>query len=237
MELLDLIPSQSRLHEIAQAKRFEYVIAKPFPHIILDNFLRPEVLERVLANFPGPRENFWTRYDNERERKLEANSEARLPSYIRHLMYAFNTATFLQFLEKLTIIRGLIPDPMFYGAGLHQIMPGGVLDIHTDFNRHPHYYLYRRLNVLIYLNQEWKGEFGGYLELWSSKEKKCVQKIAPIFNRCVVFGTSSRSFHGHPIPVSCPDGHSRKSLAIYYYSQRPEKGESAVRRETTWLGC
>jgi hypothetical protein len=43
-------------------------------------------------------------------------------------------------------------------------------------------------------------------------------QIDPIFNRCVIFTTTDTSYHGHPVPLTCPPGVTRKSLALYYYS-------------------
>jgi len=135
----------------------------------------------------------------------------------------------LQFLETLTGIKGIVPDPYFVGGGLHQIKPGGKLGVHADFNHHEKLNLDRRINVLIYLNKDWKEEYGGHFELWNKEMTAAEQKILPLFNRCAIFSTTSTSFHGHPTPLSCPPDRTRKSIATYYYSNgRPaeEVGES-----------
>jgi Rps23 Pro-64 3,4-dihydroxylase Tpa1-like proline 4-hydroxylase len=130
----------------------------------------------------------------------------------------------LGFLQELTGIEGLIPDPYFIGGGLHQIMPGGFLEVHADFNRHTKLKLDRRLNVLLYLNHDWKEEYGGHFELWNKDMSAMVHKILPLFNRMAMFSTTSTSFHGNPTPVACPPGGSRKSIAVYYYTNgRPEE--------------
>ncbi len=95
---------------------------------------------------------------------------------------------------------------------------GGFLKIHSDTNFHPNFNLDRRLNWLIYLNKNWKEEYGGNLELWNKDMSKCVQNIKPIFNRAVIFSTDDQSYHGHPDPLNCPEDMERKSLAFYYYS-------------------
>src|SRR5262249_18302342 len=113
----------------------------------------------------------------------------------------FNSWKFLRYLEELTSIEGLLPDPYFTGGGIHQILKGGILDIHTDFNEYRKLGIYRRLNVLIYLTKDWKETYGGCLELWDNAPKlggKCFKAIAPIFNRFVAFETDKTSFHGHP---------------------------------------
>ena len=136
----------------------------------------------------------------------------------RALLYYLNSSTFITFVEKLTSIEGLIPDPHFAGGGLHRIQKGGLLKLHVDFNKHSRLNLDRRLNILIYLNKDWKEEYGGYLELWDKDMTRCEKKILPIFNRCVIFSTNDFSYHGHPDPLNCPEDRSRQSLALYYYS-------------------
>ncbi|MDQ1403522.1 MAG: hypothetical protein QOG03_1838, partial [Actinomycetota bacterium] len=42
--------------------------------------------------------------------------------------------------------------------------------------------------------------------------------ILPLFNRCVIFSTTSDANHGHPDPLQCPPDRTRKSMALYYYS-------------------
>ena len=124
----------------------------------------------------------------------------------------------LQFLEKLTGIAELIPDAYFTGGGLHQIERGGKLEVHADFNKLKGWNLERRINLLLYLNRDWKDKFGGHLELWNRQMTKSIRKVSPIVNRCVIFNTESDAYHGHPHPLRCPEGQTRKSMALYYYT-------------------
>ena len=120
------------------------------------------------------------------------------------------------------------------GGGLHEIKRGGVLKIHTDFNKHPYKNIDRRINVLIYLNKQWKKNYGGNLELWNKSMKKCEKKIAPNFNTMVIFSTNDFTNHGHPNPLKCPETISRKSIATYYFSKgRPLKEILKVRKKNT----
>jgi hypothetical protein len=112
----------------------------------------------------------------------------------------------------------LIPDPRFDGGGLHQIVRGGKLGIHSDFNKHEAYGLDRRLNLLLYLNKNWREEYGGHLQLWDRNMTKCEAKISPHFNRMMIFGTTDFTYHGHPDALQCPEGMTRKSLALYYFT-------------------
>ena len=90
--------------------------------------------------------------------------------------------------------------------------------MHADFNVHPRLRLYRRLNLLVYLNKDWQQEWGGALELWDRGGQRWVRAIQPAFNRAVLFDTSNFSYHGHPHPLACPPERSRKSVALYYYA-------------------
>ena len=208
----------SRMTQIAKSSRASYANAKPFPHIVFDDFLDPALLDQVLSEFPKPAAIRWQRFDNEREIKLASASESSFGPITRLLLYHLNSITFLEFLSRATGIANLIPDPCFDGGGLHQIVRGGKLAIHSDFNKHPLYGLDRRLNLLVYLNKDWREEYGGHLELWNRDMTRCEAKILPVFNRLMVFGTTDFTYHGHPDPLQCPEGVTRKSLALYYFT-------------------
>lgn len=228
-ELLFCSEIEKRLSKLAEEKCVEYQTAEPFPHIVIDDFLPVEPLEKALRDFPSPRQVRWIGYDGDDERKLEYNSAERLPDSLRSVLYFLNSPVILGFLEKMTGIKALIPDPYFIGGGLHQSERDGFLNIHADFNKLPKLNLDRRLNLLIYLNKDWKEEYGGHLELWDREMKTCVKKVLPVFNRCVVFSTTDHSFHGHPIPLTCPERWTRKSIATYYYTNgRPEEEQTEM---------
>ena len=227
----------SRLTEIAATHREAYAAASPFPHVVLDDFLPTSVAARILEDFPAPDSPVWLDWRKRdgvhHPKKLGLGGIQRLGQnvpYIQHALFAFNSQPMVRFLEKLTGYSGLIPDPHYVGGGLHQILPGGHLSIHADFNQHPELKLYRRLNVLLYLNKDWLPEYGGDLELWDADMTRCVQSVAPIFNRCVIFNTDRRSFHGHPEPLTCPPDRTRKSLALYYYGVEPGPDDGEAHR-------
>lgn len=221
--------------KLAKANRDKYVTAQPFPHIYLDDVFPPEVLNNVLEEFPNSNQIEWQQFQNKNEVKLASRNEEQFGPFTRHLMHILNSKPFLKFLEDLTGIRNLIPDPDLEGGGLHQILRGGLLKIHADFNKHPRTNLDRRLNVLIYLNKDWKEEYGGHFELWDKNMEKAEVKILPIFNRMAIFSTTSVSYHGHPDPLNCPPDRSRKSIALYYYTNgRPmEEVDSSLGSHST----
>lgn len=222
----------SRMDETAKSSYASYQNAKPFPHIVFDNFFAPALLDWVLSEFPKPGEIEWQRFDSEREIKLASAAESSFGPATRLLLYHLNSITFLEFLSNVTGIANLIPDPCFDGGGLHQIVRGGKLGIHADFNKHPRYGLDRRLNLLLYLNKDWREEYGGHLELWNRDMTRCEAKILPVFNRFMVFGTTDYTYHGHPDPLQCPEGMTRKSLALYYFSNGRPAEEVSGRHST-----
>jgi hypothetical protein len=197
-----------------------YREAVPFPHAVIDDLVPDHVLGKVVTEFPRPGQAAWFSYDSSRERKLEFTDETGMGAFTRHLLSQFNSSVFVAFLEQLTGIAGLIPDPHYAGGGLHQIERGGYLKVHADFNRHPRLVLERRLNLLVYLNPGWRDDWGGHLELWDREMTHCEERVLPVSGRCVIFNTTSTSFHGHPEALQCPEGVTRKSLALYYYTAR-----------------
>jgi Rps23 Pro-64 3,4-dihydroxylase Tpa1-like proline 4-hydroxylase len=214
----------AKLESLAQESADKYKNNKPFPHIYFDNFLPEASAEAALKNFPEPKQLPWSEFNNTNEKKLAFDAVEDLPAPVRDVLYFLNSRPMLKFLEVLTGIGGVIPDPYYVGGGLHQIKPGGKLAIHADFNKHSHLKLDRRINVLIYLNKDWKEEYGGHFELWNREMTLAEQKILPIFNRCAIFSTTTYSYHGHPNPLNCPPDRTRKSLATYYYSNgRPQE--------------
>ena len=209
------------LRERALSLREQYARADPFPHVVIDDFFPEHVLDALLEEFPdpqGPRGIDWQRFDAGTEKKLASKLEEQLGDRTRKFIWSLNSQVFISFLETLTSVEGLVPDPHLWGGGLHQIVPGGFLKVHADFNRHERLRLDRRLNLLLYLNRDWKEEYGGHLQLWTRDMSRCVVKVLPVFNRCVVFSTTDFSYHGHPDPLTCPEGRTRKSVALYYYT-------------------
>lgn len=206
----------------------QYSGAQPFPHIAIDGLFDEALLDSVLEEFPRPGEIDWVRYDSPTEKKLGYHYKSSLGPRLRQFLLEMNTVPVLEFLQTLTGIQGLIPDPYYGGAGPHQIQPGGFLKVHVDFNWHPLLRLDRRLNLLVYLNRDWEEEYGGHLELWNRDVTACEARILPVFNRTVVFSTTESSYHGHPTPLSCPPDRSRKSISLYYYTNgRPEEERTA----------
>jgi len=214
---VELTVETAQAREAAQPYAAAYQSAKPYNHICIDNFLDPAILEKVredLTTLPDAEAAF----DRAQEKLKTSYNPERLPQYTRNLFHAFNSRPFILFLEEMTGIKGLIPDPYYVGAGIHRVANGGHLDIHADFNLHKQMHLERRLNVLIYLNPDWKEEYGGSFEIWDKEMTGKVASFVPTFNRMCCFSTGSDTFHGNPATVNHPEGEHRMSIALYYYT-------------------
>lgn len=219
MESLYINDNYKNLLATAQKHKEQYAAGDPFPNILFENFLNEDFLKEILEEFPDLSKKDHIKFNNPNEIKLASRGERLFGEKTKKLMHFLNSEPFLNFLQELTgIEEKLLPDPYFEGGGFHEIKPGGLLKVHADFNKHRTAHLDRRLNVLIYLNEDWKEEYGGHFELWTEDMKTCVKKILPKFNTLVVFSTTDFSYHGHPNPLTCPPDRSRKSLALYYYS-------------------
>lgn len=219
MEPLDF----ERLDTLGREHGDAFARAEPFPHVVIDDFLPPDVADAVLEEFDRT-EAGWNHYHHYNEKKLALTHLERMPPRTRELFDAFLSRRFVEWIEELTGIEGLVADPELDGAGLHKILRGGFLNVHTDFLSHTtKRHWSRQINLLLFLNKGWRPEWGGDLELWDSRMKRAVRSVAPVFNRCVIFHTTRKSFHGHPHPLACPPEESRRSLALYYFREESRR--------------
>jgi len=197
----------------------EYINNKPFPHITLNNFFKDDLISSIAESFPGIRKKNSYFKNNTNENKFVLKDIDLFPENIKNFVSFLNSEIFLKFLNKITDVKEpLIADKKLYGGGLHQSYRGGYLKIHSDFYKHPVSKLDRRLNLLIYLNKDWKKSYGGALELWDKDMKQCEKKVFPFINNICIFSTNSKSYHGFGDPITCPEGYSRNSIAMYYYT-------------------
>jgi Rps23 Pro-64 3,4-dihydroxylase Tpa1-like proline 4-hydroxylase len=222
-----------RLERLAAGERRTFEAADPFPHVVLDDFLPVEVARAVHAEFDRS-ENGWKHYKHYNERKYALTDVEQMQPASRALFTALQSERFVRFVESLTGLEDLISDPDLDGAGLHRSSRGGFLNLHVDFLSHARNRNWsRQVNLLLYLNPEWKEDWGGELELWDRNLERCGRRIAPIFNRCVIFHTTARSYHGHPKPLNCPEGVWRNSIALYYFR---DEGRTLKLSSTNYRG-
>jgi len=225
--LICYCPDPKALLETALRYRRTFRDAAPFPHVVIDQLFPENVLLAVLEELPDRNSDRWTRWgsgsrfkESDVAAKMGMSGEAAVGPVTRNFMLQLNSALFVQFVSVLSGVtpNSLVGDPTFRGGGLHSTGSGGRLLVHTDIERHPLGPPFsQKLNIITYLNRDWPEEYGGHLELWSRDRSQCVSRIAPLFNRTVIFESGTNTYHGHPRPLTCPPDRFRYSLAAYYY--------------------
>lgn len=220
----------------ALAMREAYAAARPYPHAVLDGFLGDARARHLAAAFPAPTHPGFLRRDHveqgARLGQLQRKNFEGVDPAIRHVLHEFNGMAFIDFLETLTGISGLIPDPHFRGAGLSITLPGGHLALHADFNRDRARHLARRVTALYYVAADWEPAWGGALELWDASCSTCEASYLPVLDRLIVMAHGDAYWHGHPAPLTCPEGRFRAVIASYFYtaesSAEDDKAHSAI---------
>lgn len=202
----------------------------PFDHMVIDGFFEPEVAEGLEKEFPDFESPVWHKYNNAIEIKKTCNNWNVFPSLTYRVLEYLNSAEFMQVLERSCGIEMLHSDVGLNGGGWHVHKRGGKLNTHLDYNLHPKTGLQRKLNIIVYLNSAWQPSWGGQLGMWEEDDQrrrpgKLTKSVDPVFNRAVIFDTTQRSWHGLPAPLECPEGQTRRSLAVYYLIPPPEQTE------------
>lgn len=205
--------------------------AEPFKHVVIDDFFSKELADVCMRKFPDISEKGWeASNDTDIEVKYRTTweSEFDIPDGIVDAIRILNSAPFLRAMSKVMGIEKIIPDPYFSGGGLNVTKRGGLLDVHVDGNYHDATGLARRLNALVYFNPGWEESWGGEFGVYDENGEVCLKKVAPLFNRLVIFDSHDKSFHGLPDPVNFPELESRRSIILYYYTKEPRPGEQVV---------
>lgn len=206
----------------------------PFDHWVVDNFLPTETAKQLSNEFMDYNHSKWYCYNNPLENKKTCNDWWEFPPKTYELFMHLSSSDFVQKVKSLTGIEFLYPDIGLHGAGWHIHGTGGKLNVHLDYSIHPKLNLQRKLNLILYLTEDWDANWGGGLELWShdnqkNRPKKCEKVVDNVFNRAIIFDTTQRSWHGFPEPITCPEGTYRKSIAFYYLTDPPENVDNRKR--------
>lgn len=190
----------------------------PYKHCIISNFLKDDIYEKILNKFPEKPDEHFHEYNNPLEVKYALDDFNHIHPEINNLFYSLSHTNIQKKFETIFNIENLEYDPLMNGAGLHIHPRYGKLNIHLDYEKHPLLDKQRRLNVIYYINDVWKNEWGGDTQLWDSDMKNCVVKSYPKKNTAIIFETSDLSWHGVPDKIMCPENVCRKTLAYYYIS-------------------
>jgi Rps23 Pro-64 3,4-dihydroxylase Tpa1-like proline 4-hydroxylase len=218
--ILDMFDNISYAN-LAYSNRESYKKATPFQHIVLDDFLPKKIAEDLAFEYPKPSQDSSFKFHNHQNASRHFLEDAKyFQPKLRLFSAAISSRSFLLFLETLTGIKSLLPDPYFMGGGAMMTGSGGFLNVHVDFNWHQKLQAWRRCNVLFYLTKDWKEEYGGGLELWSENGDQKVKEVLPMFNRAVIFSTTATSYHGQPSKVVAPTGVYRNVFSAFYYATK-----------------
>ena len=214
--------------------RAQFVSAEPYPHLVIDGLFSPALLDQIVAEFDAFSAEDWKQLKNDREQTVRLKPGSRMRPAAKAYLDLISSPDFVRFLSSLTGIPSLLPDPVLRGGGLHESKQGGHFGMHLDFAKHPVTLLDNRLVFITYLNRDWREEYGGCLEIWDMDTNTCARKVVPEFGRTLLFAHGQKSLHGHPVPVSAPQGRPRRSIAAYYYSNGRDD-DAAAERYTTFF--
>jgi hypothetical protein len=237
--MLDRI--QPSVRDRTQSLRSEFSGAQPFRHVVIDDFLDPDLCARLIQEFPAFDARNAVNEHGEVGRKAVFTDVARIGRSYAEFDRLMRSPAFLDWLGTLVEIPRLVYDRDYVGGGTHENLDGQELDPHVDFNFHPLRPLHRRLNLIVFLNPEWQETWGGCLELesdpWRPETKGPRQRILPLANRCVVFETTESSWHGFS-RIQLPAGRrneSRRSIAVYFYTRQRAGVETAPSHSTIYV--
>jgi hypothetical protein len=215
-EVLSYIRIPLALPDSVDSLRGQYRTANPYPHLVLDGLFPDELLMQLLEELPPITSEKWVHEHYDRHFKSNLRSAVYLGEQAFQFTSVLHSAGFLYFMTEITGIKALLPDPYLSGGGYHVVPPGGLFDVHADRNMDIHSGLERRIAMLIYLNKDWKPEYGGQLEIWDQQATRCEKVVEPLFNRTVIFEIGDKNFHGvRPIVESF--GVSRRTFALYFH--------------------
>ena len=222
--------------DVAKQAQEVFLLAEPYPHVVLDGLWRDDFLRAVAGEIPTIQRWSGEKNFSGSVQKKWLSEWEHMPLNVSRLLTYLNGDSFLELLSKITGVDQLKSDPYLEGGGVHSTGNGGFLNLHTDFNWNTNLQLLRKLNVLVYVNEDWRDEYRGDL-LLAKKQRdaapEIIKRIAPVFNRTVIFITDANSVHGHPEPLSLPVGKRRDSLATYYYVSSANDTQASMQKKRT----
>ncbi|ABE64045.1 hypothetical protein Nham_3313 [Nitrobacter hamburgensis X14] len=229
---MNRLPPATDLFSRAQALRHDYLNAKPWPHVVIDNGFSEELLDAIAAEIAKIDPAHLISSLDDRQIKQEASDG--LGPATQYFLELVDSARFREFISTVTGVDNLLSDPTHKFAGAHRTPSGGFTKIHRDFEVHPATGLFHRVNLLVYLNRDWPDSYGGSLELWPSDMSAIGRRIFPRFNTIVLWETHGATLHGLPDPVTCPPDRMRLSVASYYYTKERRPAVAGERRTRYW---
>jgi hypothetical protein len=216
--IMSLLSDKITLPESLEKLNARFKAARPYPHLVIDNMFPDGLLDQLVAGRPSMTKDHWIHEDDENIQRYNLRSAVELSETGYQLTAFLHSASFLYFLSELTGVWQLLPDPYLQGGGYHMIPNGGRFEVHADRNTAYETGLTRRLALIVYLNKDWKHEYGGQFELWNADGTRQEAVVEPLFNRTIIFEITDKNFHGVPKMVANPEGRSRDSFLVYFHT-------------------
>lgn len=229
---MDLLTHIKQHHE---NKSDEYSSALPVPSVVLDNFLPENFAKRMFVEAQTIPEEYWTTFTRNGSLMKECVQLAHMP-IARDFVAQMHSSDGLRWLEALTGVPGLIPDPHITGAGYSKSWSGDSLQVHTDFNWNEQLKLHRACAFIIYLTPDWKSEYNGAFEFWDFDKTECVKSVDCFYNRALIWNDHKRGFHGYPKAINCPEDMHRTTFRLFFYtSNSTYKKDDRPHRSLYWF--
>ncbi len=208
--------------------------AQPYAHLAEDGWFNPALLELIYEEFDNLSDSTWKQWTTRHQNTYRSPVKPQLGPASSLYFSLVNSSWFVDFISAVMSVDELIVDQQLYGGGLHESRTGGKFGIHRDFDRHLTTGLNNEMSMMTYLNKNWNPDWGGALEIWDRNQKRSVCQFEPDFGRTVIVKHGPHSFHGHPKPLTMPEGHVRRSLSSYYYTS-PHAGADKPQQVSTYF--
>jgi len=200
----------------------DYITNKPYPYVIIPNFLNKTFIDNIYNEYLECSNDLsdWHLYNNPLEVKYAYDNINSCGENIKKLFKLYSSKESIELFNRLTDNKNLEYDSTLHGCGLHLMPKNGRLAVHLDYEKHPILEnKQRKINIILYLNKEWKSDWNGSTELWNKDCNICSVESPIVYNTAIIFQTNDISWHGVPGKINCPDNESRKSIAYYYISE------------------
>ena len=222
----------SNLREVDSLNSDRIQNTEPFSYVILDDFFPKPVADFLAQRLQNIPQTSWKPDVITNVKNYDFMDLDGMDELWRNFMFQSSHPQMLKFMESLTGISGLQPDP-YYIASLQSFKNESFEEIHIDANVHGIHRLYRRISLVVYLNPDWRAEYGGQLEIWDEEMRECVHRIDSVYNRAVIYNFSNLH-HGCPKIVACPPGVRQYFISLVYCTSQPGPADNLYNRGTLW---
>jgi hypothetical protein len=192
---------------------------KPFPFIVLDNFLNINFFNDVTNSISNNTTQLNKKFNTSLEKKsISLNSQ--IPSLVKDLVAELSSDKWVAFIKELTGMQDIFPADIDNTklANFHVMTGGGYLGPHVDHSQDPKTNLPHVLNIIVYLSKAWRDDFKGATLFFDKYGKKVINKANYKPNRAVIFLHTPYTFHGvERIPENIKS--ERAIVYLDYYSK------------------